>query len=868
MTPGRPASAQPWRRAGLVTHVGLWSLTLVILAASVSLLPFLPDGPPAPPPVLLSWPVLAVGFAVTEVTVVRLQVGGSSHVLSLTEVVLVAGLFLATPHDTVLGLLVGTGLMLVVRRPRPVIKLAFNLGQLVLGAALATLVLARVVGDADPIGPLGWAGALLAILVISVVSDVLIFVAISLAERRLTWRLLPDMLVMSVPFSLGTAAIALVAVRAFWRDPVSVVLLVPPVLLVLLGYRALSTARRDRANMAFLHQVSTLLHSRAGLEPVLEELLTATRTTFRADVAELTLLAAGEARSARCLGAEPRVEWQEPEQVDRAAVDDLVALVTGGRLLRTGTGRGAPLVAADYARARGLKDLMAVAIEGDQLHGVLLVGHTSAAVTRFDDPDATLLRTLATQVGRVLDNGQLEQSLVQVTELKEQLAHRANHDQLTGLANRSRFLDLVRDALAGEVTGRPERAGRTAVSVLYLDLDGFKAVNDTFGHDTGDALLQVVAARLRACVRSGDVVARLGGDEFAVMILHGEEDDVVLGTADRVRALVREPVQLQGHVMTVGTSIGIASASVPATVTVDDLISRADAAMYVAKRAGGSQHVVWADDLTGQPQAPWTGNDLLTALEQGQVSVHYQPVIDLATGDLLGAEALARWRHPAEGLVPPEVFVPLAESTGHDARLARFVLRQACRDARAWAELPGAPALFVAVNLSATQLADRELLDDVITALHESGLGAQHLMLEITESTLMRDPHSAVQTLAALEDLGVRLAIDDFGTGYSSLAYLRRFPVEILKIAREFTAELGTGLDDDAVTRAVIELSRTLGLRTIAEGIETPEQHARLTELGCEWGQGFLFAPPVPHEDVCDLVLFSSPRVAAAVRTG
>ncbi len=238
--------------------------------------------------------------------------------------------------------------------------------------------------------------------------------------------------------------------------------------------------------------------------------------------------------------------------------------------------------------------------------------------------------------------------------------------------------------------------------------------------------------------------------------------------------------------------------------------------------------------------------------------VQYQPIIDLATGDLLDAEALARWQHPADGLVPPDVFVPLAESTGHTARLARLVMRRACGDARSWLELPGAPELFVTVNLSAMQLADADLVEDVVAALQESGLDARHLMLEITESMLMRDPHTAVLTLAGLKALGVRLAIDDFGTGYSSLAYLRQFSVDILKIAREFTAELGAGPDDDAITRAIIQLSRTLGLRTIAEGVETSEQHSRLTELGCEWGQGFLFARPLPHEEMRDLVLFSS----------
>ncbi len=209
-----------------------------------------------------------------------------------------------------LGLVVGTGLMLVVRRPRPVVKLAFNLAQLVLGAALATIVFALVLGGADPTGPRGWAGALLAVLVISVVSDLLIFVAISITEHRLTWRLLPEMLAMSVPFCVGTAAIALVAVRAFWHDPVSMLLLVPPVLLVLVGYRALSAARRDRSNMAFLHQVGTLLHSQEGLEPVLEEFLAASRATFRADLAELTLLGPVEVTTARCVGVKPRVGWE------------------------------------------------------------------------------------------------------------------------------------------------------------------------------------------------------------------------------------------------------------------------------------------------------------------------------------------------------------------------------------------------------------------------------------------------------------------------------------------------------------------------------------------------------------------------------
>jgi diguanylate cyclase (GGDEF)-like protein/PAS domain S-box-containing protein len=425
----------------------------------------------------------------------------------------------------------------------------------------------------------------------------------------------------------------------------------------------------------------------------------------------------------------------------------------------------------------------------------------------------------------------------------EALAHQAAHDPLTGLPNRLHFVER----LGRELTGADRRRGRLAV--LFLDLDRFKVVNDSLGHSAGDRLLVAVADRLSAVMGPSDVVARFGGDEFTIMCHDVSSEETVELIAERIAQAIARPVALMEGEVFVTASIGIAMSGTGAD-TPETLLRNADAAMYRAKERGrdraelfdAREHHRAVDDLR-------TGNELHRAIERGELRVHYQPMIDLATGRLFGFEALIRWEHPERGLVPPMEFVPLAEETGLIVPLGVWALEQACMQAVRWHEAaPDDALLSMSVNLSPRQLAEPALPNDVARVLHDTGIQPSALWLEITESTLMRDAESALSALGALQALGLHLAVDDFGTGYSSLAYLERLPVEALKIDRSFTAGVGARKDSTAIVGAVVGLARALQLSTVAEGIETPEQFQQLRAMGCEIGQGYLFGPARPAE--------------------
>jgi diguanylate cyclase (GGDEF)-like protein len=425
----------------------------------------------------------------------------------------------------------------------------------------------------------------------------------------------------------------------------------------------------------------------------------------------------------------------------------------------------------------------------------------------------------------------------------EDAMHQAFHDSLTGLPNRALFLDRLELAHA-----RAHRSG-SPIAVLFMDLDSFKNVNDSLGHAAGDELLVLVAGRLRRWLRPSDTAARFGGDEFAILLEDLDTTGAAELVAQRVLDSLREPFAIQGQEVLVGASIGIASSAHPGS---DDLLRNADLAMYRAKGLGKGRfqmfepgmHVAVLERLELEV-------DLQRALERDEMYVHYQPIIELATARIVGLEALARWRHPVRGMIQPNDFIPLAEETGQIHRLGEWVLAQAVRDAQRWnAGVRADDPVRVGVNLSARQLQEPTLVGQIAALLADSGLAAEQLVLEITETVLMQDLEGTVGKLRDLKRLGVALSVDDFGTGYSSLQYLRRFPLDSLKIAKSFVDGVGGPSQDAAVARAIIELGTSFQLRVVAEGIERQDQHARLMELGCTHGQGFLYSRPVPADQI------------------
>jgi diguanylate cyclase (GGDEF)-like protein/PAS domain S-box-containing protein len=423
---------------------------------------------------------------------------------------------------------------------------------------------------------------------------------------------------------------------------------------------------------------------------------------------------------------------------------------------------------------------------------------------------------------------------------EQQLHHAAFHDALTGLPNRALFEDRVRQAVARA------RRSETLVAVLFVDLDDFKTVNDSLGHAAGDDLLRLTAARLDESLRAEDTAARLGGDEFAVLVEGLDDADGVARVAERIHEALDRPFRVGDEELFVRASIGIAIRE--GDQLDKDLLRNADTAMYAAKGAGKGRHELFHPVMhdTARRRLQLTG-DLRRAVSKGEFTVDYQPLVDLADGTILGAEALVRWDHPQFGRIAPADFIPLAEETGLIVPIGDFVLREACRQARAWRDMdPGGAAKYVSVNLSSRQFRPPgRIVEQVLAVTSEFGLEPSSLLLEITESLLVHDREHAAEDLQALRDVGVRVAIDDFGTGYSSLSYLRDFPIDIVKMDRSFVQDLGRGAADDALVRSVLELGEALDMQIVAEGIEELSQLDSLRDLRCGIGQGYLFSQPV-----------------------
>jgi len=449
--------------------------------------------------------------------------------------------------------------------------------------------------------------------------------------------------------------------------------------------------------------------------------------------------------------------------------------------------------------------------------------------------------------GRVTGAVIVFRDVTEARAVSGRLTHFSRHDILTDLPNRTLLEDRI-----GQAFAMASRRG-TRLALLFVDLDRFKHVNDSLGHAIGDALLKSVAARLLTCLRATDTVSRWGGDEFVVLLTQLDDADTAAVSAAKIITAVSAPYALADHVLDISASIGIGIWPDDAT-GVDELISAADAAMYKAKTHGGNHYQFFTSELNDQAIARRSLEDSLRrALERQELTLYYQPKNNLETSRVIGIEALVRWQHSTRGLLAPDQFVTIAEKCGLIIPIGRWIMREACRQARAWQEA-GLTPMPIAVNVSASEFRSKGFVDGVAIVLRETGLAAQYLELEVTESVLMEDTQSTTAVLYALKDMGVQIAIDDFGTGYSSLSYLSRFPIDTLKIDRSFVDGITTAGHDATIINAVIGLGRSLNQHVVAEGVETEQQLALLRRQQCVEGQGYYFSHPVEARQFTDLL--------------
>jgi diguanylate cyclase (GGDEF)-like protein/PAS domain S-box-containing protein len=451
--------------------------------------------------------------------------------------------------------------------------------------------------------------------------------------------------------------------------------------------------------------------------------------------------------------------------------------------------------------------------------------------------------------GKVVGAAQIGADITERKRAEERLVHEALHDALTGLPNRALFLDRLRGAIT-----RSRRRGNYGFAVLFLDLDRFKLVNDSLGHLLGDQLLIQVARRLQGCLRPGDTIARLGGDEFTVLLEDMDDAAEASRVAERIRLVFVAPFDVQGHDVFTTASIGIALGG-PRYDRPEAVLRDADTALHRAKAEGKARHRIFDTPMhVAAVEHLQLESDLRRALEREEFRLCYQPIVDLEDGAVIGFEALVRWQHPERGLLQPDAFIPLTEETGMVMALGEWVLRESCRQLAVWdATIPGAEALSVTVNLSSRQIDDRDLVERVAAAVQDAGIEPRRLKLEVTESLIVENPTLAAELLTRIKALGCEICLDDFGTGYSSLSYLLRLPIDVIKVDRSFLVDLKRGTRNADIVWAVLELARRLGMRVIAEGVETHSQVLHLKELECAYAQGYYFSRPLAAEVAVDL---------------
>ena len=795
-------------------------LVLAMVAALViTLLPV-----PAPGDLHLPWWLLTAPFAIFELVVLNVQIRREARSVSLSEVPMALGLAFAAAPDLIAARVLGAMFVYVFvrRQHKQPIKLLFNVVVAVTEAVLAVMVFRLVAQGTGPAAPLSWLGIEVGNVAASCFAAIAVGMVIQIFEDGLSLRELVTILPISSTQAAMVSTAGLICVVTLDASNAAAVLLVVVAAAFVLAYRAYSTLNERHLSLERVYRFTHAMSTSQAMSDVLHGVLSQALEMLHAERALIRFLMDDRA---------VEIALDKSGTLERGPVRILTD-EDGSPLAEALSGAGSVLVSrgsGSWLAERGLREILVAPMRGESGASALLaVADRLGEARGFDHEDARLLETVANHAAIALHNGRLV----------DQLRHDSQHDALTGLPNRVYLQRAIDEHLAGVPAD-------TTVVVGMLDLDNFKDVNDTLGHEHGDELLRVVASRLVAAGGSDTVVARLGGDEFAVVYFARPNE--IRRIADALVGSLRRPVVLNDIDVEVGGSLGITSSAVSGTSR-EVLLKHADAAMYRAK-TNDEDVCVWTPE-PGEASVDRLAlvSKLRNALHSDALHVFVQPKVELATGRLLSLEALVRWTDADRGPIEPEEFVSLAERSGLIRPLTDVVLQKSIAACAGWqGALPG---VGIAVNVSVKNLTHDALIDRVSFLLRRYGLPAHLLTLEITESSVMSDPARILEVLRELHDLGVQLSIDDFGTGYSSLSYLQRLPVQEVKIDRSFVTGVSRDHDNTAIARSIIELATALQLTVVAEGVESAEDWTLLRDLDCAVGQGYLIARPMPVEDV------------------
>jgi diguanylate cyclase (GGDEF)-like protein/PAS domain S-box-containing protein len=849
--------------------------------------------------------VLLLGSWLWPLVVFR---GGESEAAHVDECFFVILALLVPPVLTLGTLAVATALAQVLRR-RPLVKSAFNAGQVLLSAGLGLAVSRGIAVPSDSVGVAQVAAVVVGVAVFQVVNTAL--VSGVMASIGMTWQEFTSDLRIQLTLAGGGALTGIVLALAIRAHSWAIVLAIPLLILGRWLIGARYAALYDRARTKGLYEVTLEANRQLRQQPVLDTILESVRRLLRSPQATLTPADPAPGELAAAITIAGQQQWlvaagrrrDEPfDDADRGLLRALAAVgnaalsnaelyqqvhVERERLssITLNIGEGVCAIDADgrlmfiNPAAADLIDLPPLNIASDQATepaiaapDFLLVPACEAMRTRrtireddarFRGKDGETI-PVAYTASAVMGVGGPSGAVItfrDITERKafeDELHHHAFYDGLTGLANRRLLVERLEQAL------RRSELDRKTHALIFIDVDRFKSINDSLGHVTGDEFLVAIGNRMKGLVRGHDLIARFGGDEFVVLLEDVAGQDEAVIAARRICAAVQQPMVLSGGYEMVATvSVGIAMTD-PGKTT-DDLLRDADVAMYEAKaKGGGGVYRVFDEHSMGTRSAErlQIEADLRKGLERDELEVHYQPFYSLDGKQIVGAEALVRWRHPVNGLIAPMHFIPIAEETGLILPVGRYVLEQACRQVRSIRDRLGVE-FPLSVNLSPRQFQESGLLSQVAAALDACGLPSASLTFEITESMVMEDLSGARDIMKKLNRLGVRLAIDDFGTGHSSLAYLKQFPVQEVKVDRAFVKGVAESRVDSAIVRAVIELANAIGIAAVAEGVETSDQVTGLRMLGCRVAQGYYFSHPLPAKEFDELLTRHFARAAA-----